>query len=102
MSQALKGSFVSTSSVSVGQISSILVIPSGTTVAKLTATGFDASNRLKTQKSTDNGHTWADQVTYNANQAASGVVVVHGEQWRLVSVAQQPMKVMDYEFRAQS
>lgn len=102
MSQVLKGSFVSAGSVSVLEISPILVIPSGTTVAKLTLNGLDASNTVKTQKSTNNGFSWTDQTTFNANQAATPVTVAHGEHWRLVSVAQQAGKVMDYEFSAQS
>lgn len=102
MSQIVKGSFVSDGSVAVGQISPELVIPTGLANLKLTLNGMDANNTAKTQKTTNNGHTWADQVTYNANQAAVNVAAVHGEQWRLVSVLQQAQKVMDYEMSAQS
>lgn len=102
MSQIIKGSFCGGQSVAIGEISPELVIPSNVTSAKLTTTGLDASNTLKTQKTTNNGHTWADQTTFNADQTGTVITVAHGEQWRVVSVAQQAGKVMTYELSAQS
>lgn len=103
MSQALKGTFASAQSVNLGQLSPQLVIPFGTVTAKLTLAGaIDASNTAKTQKSIDNGQTWADQVTYNAAQSNVAVTVVAGEQWRLAIVAQQAFKAMDYALLAES
>ena len=98
-----------------GPVSQPLVIPTqkgltGTYSLKLTIPNdaksvIDASNTVKTQKSTDNGRTWTDQVTYNAAQLGTLVTVVGpdnlpntlSEQWRLALVAMQPLKVMDYE-----
>lgn len=102
MSQCVKGSFASGASVQIGESSPELVIPTGLANLKLTLTGLDANNTVKTQKSLNNGHTWADQVTYNANQAGVNVAAVHGEQWRLVHVAGQALKTIDYEMSAQS
>ena len=102
MSQAQKGSFASGASIGIGQTSGELMIPSGATSMKLSTTGMDASNTAKTQKSTNGGQTWADQTTYNSNQTLAAVTVAHGEVWRIVSVAQQAMKVMDYTMSVES
>lgn len=102
MSQNVRGTFVSPRSIQVGQISDTLVMPSGSANLKLTLAGLDANNTVKTQKTVNNGHTWVDQVTYNANQAAVNVAAVHGEQWRLVVVTQELAKSIAYEMSAQS
>lgn len=100
MSQNVKGSFASGASVSVGETSPELVMPSGSASFKLTTVGCDANNTVKTQKTLNNGYTWADQVTYNAEQAATVIAAVHGEQWRLVHVAGQALKRVEYEMKA--
>jgi hypothetical protein len=100
MSQNVKGTFASGASVQIGETSAELVIPSSTVQMKLTTTGLDANNTVKTQKSINNGYTWVDQVTYNADQAAAAIVVAHGEQWRLQHVAGQAVKRIDYEMKA--
>lgn len=102
MSENVKGSFASGASVQIGETSAELVMPSGSVSLKLTTTGLDANNTLKTRKSTNNGHTWADQVTYNADQAATVIAAVHGEQWQLVHVAGQALKKIDYAMSAES
>ena len=79
MSQNVKGSFASGASVQIGETSAELVIPSGFTTMKLTTVGLDASNTVKTQKSTNSGAAWADQTTYNSDQTATAVTVAHGE-----------------------
>ena len=65
---------------------------------------IDASNTVKTQKSVDNGLTWADGATFNSAQLATLITVVGddnlptaSEQWRLALVAQQAVKTMEYE-----
>lgn len=100
MSQNVKGTFASGASVQIGETSAELVMPTGSASLKLTTTGLDANNTVKTQKSLNSGHTWADQVTYNAEQAATVIAAVHGEQWRLVHVAGQAVKRIDYEMKA--
>jgi len=102
MSQNVKGSFASGQSVQIGETSAELVVPSGFTSMKVTITGLDASNTVKTQKSTNNGQTWADQSTYNSDQTATAVTVAHGEQWRLFHLAGQALKTIGYELSAQS
>lgn len=102
MSQAVDGSFASGGSVQIGEASAELVMPSGSASLKLTTLGLDANNTVKTQKTLNNGYTWADQVTYNADQTATVIPAVHGEQWRLVHVAGQALKRICYEMSAQS
>lgn len=102
MSQNVKGSFVNGASVGVGETSAELVIPSGAVSMKLNATGLDGSNTIKTQKTTNNGHTWVDQTTYNSNQVNTVVTVAHGEQWRLFCITQQAIKVIDYSMSVES
>lgn len=102
MSQCVKGSFASGASVQIGETSDALVIPTGLANLKLTTTGLDANNTIKTQKTLNSGYTWVDQVTYNADQAAVNVPAVHGEQWRVQHVAGQAAKIIAYELSAQS
>lgn len=103
MSQNVKGTFASAQSANIGAISDALVIPYGVTAMKLTLAGtIDASNTVKTQKSTNSGQTWADQTTYNSAQAGTSVTVAHGEQWRLIVVTQQAYKALDYGMSVES
>lgn len=70
-----------------GQISAVMDENQGT--FKLTATGLDASNTVKTQKSTDNGSSWTDVTTYNSDQASTVITPGSNEQFRLTSVLLQ-------------
>lgn len=70
---------------------------------KLTLTGLDANNSVKTQRSDDNGVTWTDVTTYVADQAA--VVVTDntlGRQYQLVLVKIQAGKVIAYKLTKES
>jgi hypothetical protein len=103
MSQNVKGTFASGGSANVGESSDALVIPSGVTTLRLTLGGtVDASNSVKSQKSTSSGQAWTDQTTYTSAQSAVGVTVAAGEQWRLVVVAQQANKAIDYALSVES
>lgn len=102
MSQNVKGSFASGASVQIGETSAELVMPSGSANLKLNTVGLDANNTVKTQKTTNSGHTWVDQTTYNADQVNTVVAAVHGEQWRLVHVAGQALKAITYSLSAES
>lgn len=102
MSQAIAGSFACGPSIALGQTSPQLVIPTGVTSAKLTLTGLDASNTVKTRKSINNGATYVDQVTYNSDQAAVAITVVAGEHWDMTNVAQQALKTIAYKFSVES
>lgn len=98
MSQKIAGSFACGATVQIGAASAQLVVPSTPVQAKLNTIGLDANNTIKTQKSTDNGVTWADQTTYNADQTNTLVTVAHGEQWRIFQLAQQAFKTVQYSF----
>lgn len=102
MSQNIKGTFASASSSILGVVSDVLVIPSGVTSAALTTSGLDASNTIKTQKTTNSGASWADVATYNSEQAATAITVAHGEQWRLFCVSQEAVKQISYSFSVES
>lgn len=76
--------------------------PTGGVVAtqldfKLTTIGLDASNTLKTQKSTNNGLIWADVTTYNSDQTGVLITVAEQEHWRLCSVAIQTSHDLKYK-----
>jgi hypothetical protein len=96
MSQKIAGTFASATGVLLGLTSAQLVIPSTPVQAKLNTVGLDASNTIKTQKSTDNGVTWADQATFNSDQVNTLIAVAHGEQWRIFLLAQQAGKQIQY------
>lgn len=103
----VKGTFVSASTVAVGQLSDALVIPSGVTSMKVSLGGakggtINASNTVRTQKSTNSGQTWANVTTYNSAQASASVAVAMGEQWRLQVITQQAGKSLGYELSVES
>ncbi|MFM2288842.1 MAG: hypothetical protein RL684_1985 [Pseudomonadota bacterium] len=102
MSQKIAGTFASATGVLLGLTSAQLVIPSTPPQAKLNTTGLDASNTIKTQKSTDNGASWVDQVTYNSDQVNTLITVAHGEQWRVFLLAQQAGKQIQYSLGVES
>jgi hypothetical protein len=102
MSQKIAGTFASATGVLLGLTSDVLVIPSTPPQARLTTVGLDASNTIKTQKSTNNGATWVDQVTYNSEQSNTAITVVHGEQWRVFLLAQQAGKQIQYSLGVES
>lgn len=103
MSQNITGTFASGQASSVGANSATLLIPSATTTAKLTLSGqIDASNVVKTQKSTNGGQSWTDVATYTTAQTNTSVTVAHGESWRLYLNAQQAGKQIVYSFSVES
>lgn len=84
-----------------GTPSDVCVINAGRTQLKLTLTGLDASNSVKTQKRTAPGSPFVDQTTYTSNQNATPVSVTTGEEWRLITVAMQPIRDIRYALDAQ-
>ena len=99
----ISGTFSGGISVNIGNPSGPVIIPTSTVQARLTLGGsIDANNAVKTQKSTNSGHTWADVTTYNSVQNAVAVAVVAGEHWRLVRVSAQTLKQVDYSFTCES
>ena len=85
-----------------GNASDTLIIPTGMTTARLTITGLDGSNTVKTQKRTTPGGAWVDQTTYNSNQSNVAVTVAAGEEWRILGVSQQAIKDISYKFSCES
>lgn len=79
----------------------VMCVPTGKTSMRLTLTGLDASNTVKTQKRTAGG-VFADQTTYNSNQSAAAVTVATGEEWRVVGVTQQTLKDVSYVLDCES
>lgn len=78
-----------------------MCVPTGVTSMKLTLTGLDGSNTVKTQKRTAGG-TFADQTTYNSNQSATALTVAAGEEWRVVCITQQAIKEIQYTLSCES
>lgn len=81
--------------------SDVCNIPTGTTSMKLTTTGLDGSNTIKTQKRTAGG-VFADQTTYNSDQTNTAITVAAGEEWRVVQVTQQAIKDVRYKLSCES
>ena len=102
MSQAVAGTFPTGQGAATGNASDGLLIPTSTTTMRLTLTGLDASNTVKTQKRTSPGGTWADQTTYNSNQASVAVTVAAGEEWRVLGVTQQALKDIQFKLSVES
>jgi hypothetical protein len=70
---------------------------------KLTLTGLDANNSVKTQRSDDNGQSWTDVTTYVADQAAVAVTDNQANrQYRLNLVKIQPGKTINYKMTKES
>jgi hypothetical protein len=86
---------------SANQASDVLCVPTGMTSMKLTTTGLDGSNTLKTRKRTAGG-TFADQTTYNSDQSATVVTVAAGEEWQAVQVTQQATKDVRFKLSCES
>lgn len=97
----VQGTFATGSNPVSGNTSDVLEVPTGVTSAKLTTTGLDASNTIKTQKRTA-GAAWADQTTYNSDQTNTTVTVAAGEEWQIVGVTQQAFKDLRFKFTAES
>lgn len=102
MSSHTAGTFVTASAAapSGGAISGTCMIPTGTTTMRLTVSGLDASNTVKTQKATSAGGAWSDVTTYNSDQSGVGITVAVGERWRLVQVTQQAIRDVRYSLTA--
>lgn len=93
----IQGTFATGSTASVGNASDVCNIHSSITTMKLTLTGLDGSNTVKTQKRTSPGAAFVDQTTYNSDQSAINITVAAGEEWRLVQVTQQATKDIRYK-----
>lgn len=85
MSANVKGTFSPAPGANSNAVSDVVAITAGTTVARLSLTGA-AGDSVKTQRSQDDGQSWADQATYTVPQVNTAVTVAADEQWRLMAV----------------
>jgi len=98
----IQGTFATGATASVGNAADVLNVHSSITSMKLTITGLDGSNTVKTRKRTTSSAAWADQTTYNSNQTATVVTVAANEEWQLVQVTQQATKDITYKMSLES
>lgn len=59
--------------------------------------GCNASNTLKTQKSTNNGASWTDVTTFNSEQIGTVITPAAGEQYRVVPVSLQSFREIRFK-----
>lgn len=103
MSAAVAGTFANGQSVGVGQTSGVLVIPSHASAFALYLDGdIDASNTVKVQTSANNGVTWADGDTYDDVEVATSVNAAAGTHVRLMTVAGEANKAINYKLSVES
>jgi hypothetical protein len=102
MTQTVQGTFATGANPVSGNATDSLLIPTSTTTMRLTLTGLDGSNTVKSQKRTTPGGTWADQTTYNSDQAAVAVTVAAGEEWRVLGITQQATKDIRYKLSVEN
>lgn len=104
MAQTIQGTFAyrNASSTARNQVSDTLVIPTGVTSMRLSTVGCNGSNTLRTERSTDNGATWAAQTTYNSEQTLASISVTENDQWRIASVVQQALRDLQYRLSVES
>lgn len=102
MAQNIKGTFQGKNADTPSAISDVLVIPTGTTSARLNLRGGDAGvDTVLVQKSIDNGITWSTEDTLTTPQVNTTIAVAHGEQWRL-QMSGTPDTDIDYSLSAES
>lgn len=99
-SSTIAGTFSTGSTASVGNVSDTCVIPSGVTTMRISTSGLDASNTVRTEKRTTPGGTFTAQTTYSTDQNSAAVTVAPGEEWRLFQLTQQPIRDVRYRLQA--
>lgn len=97
-----KGTLTTGQNAVSGNASDTLIVPTGYTTMRLTLTGLDGSNTVKTQKRTTPSGAFADQTTYNSNQSNVAVTVAAGEEWRVLGITQQAIKDIQYTLSCES
>lgn len=96
------GTFATGSVAASGNAGDTLIVPAGTTTMRVTLTGLDASNTVKTQKRAVPSAVFVDQTTYNSDQANVGVTVVANEEWRVIGVTQQAFRDIRFKLSVES
>jgi hypothetical protein len=98
----IQGTFATGAVAASGNASDVMVVPTNVTSMKLSLTGLDASNTVKTQKRVTSSTAWVDQTTYNSNQSAVTVTVAANEEWRVLGITQQVLKDIKYTLSCES
>ena len=99
---SIAGTFATAQNAVSGNASDVLVVHSSITTMRLTLTGLDASNTVKTQKRTTPGAAFVDQTTYSSDQVSVAVTVAANEEWRVLGVTQQATKDIRYKMSLES
>lgn len=106
MPQKIAGTFAGSASTNTaGQISDVLVIPSGTTAVFVTVSGdVDANNQVRVRRSINNGQTWSNALTINAPTTNQSIAVSLATQthWMIDSNTSQVGKNIQYSLSAES
>ena len=102
MAQVVGGTFATGSAASAANVSDSLMVHSSITTMRLTITGLNGSNTVKTQKRTTPGGTFSDQTTYNSDQDSVAVTVASGEEWRVFQITQQATWGVRYKMSLES
>ncbi|WOS40690.1 hypothetical protein [Xanthomonas rydalmerensis] len=100
--QNLKGTFAAGQSVLTNVHGDVLMVPTGVTTLRLTATGLDATTNLRTEKLTPGAGSWTNVQTYTSAQNNLAITAADGEQWRVRAFAVQPLKQVEYSLSAES
>jgi hypothetical protein len=83
--------------------SGVLVIASTVSGnASLTVTGLDSNNKVRLQRSTDNGASWTNQSILNADTINQSTAVTPGHQYRLSVLIMQALKTIAYKMTLES
>lgn len=102
MTIVVQGTFATGSTASVGNASDSVLVHSSITTLRLSTSGLDGSNTIKTQKRTAPGGAWADQTTYSSDQTNTAVTVAAGEEWRVFQLTQQATRDVKFKLSLES
>jgi len=97
-----QGTLTSGGVATAGNASDTMIVPTGMTQMRLTLTGLDGSNTVKTQKRTAPSGAFVDQTTYNSDQSNVGVAVAAGEEWRVIDITHQATKDIRYKLSCEN
>lgn len=105
MTQTVAGTFATgADAVGLGdQQSGVLVC--GSTVsgqATLNTSALDTNNKIRMQKSVDNGATWTTVANLTTTQVNATISVLPGEQYRLITIALLPYAQVNYKATLES
>lgn len=97
----IQGTMATGSNPTSGNASAVCIVPTGVTTMRLTTSGLNGSNTIRTQKRSAGG-AWVNQTTYNSDQNNVGITVAAGEEWRVQGITQQATKDIRYKLSCES